>query len=394
MGGWLEGVFNPDFVPPLPEKSDAFWMALALKSAAKNLGVPTPNPTVGCVLVKDGQMISKGATEALGGRHAEIVALTTCSEPSLISGSTAYVTLEPCSHFGRTPPCTDALIKAGIKRCVIGTTDPFKDVNGGGIKALKSAGIQVDIGIMEKECFTWHQPFLHKHSQGEPLVAAKWAQTIDGCLADDTGGSQWITGPKARSYTHWLRQYYDTIMVGIGTVLADQPSLTVRDCLTINRHPVRIIFDPKAALRSATSDQLKALSAKILSESPTTFWATAGDHSIASLPHIQHIMLQEPTDPYKCLKDITTAYEASFGFSLNSIMIEGGPRLLGHFLAKQAVHRCHIFINPSLMMGSQNHIQSRDHKGEPIRLMCPNKTPLTPICLHHLDEDIVWETII
>lgn len=213
-------------------------MALALSLGRRGMGCVWPNPAVGCVIVKHGQVIGRGWT-AVGGRpHAETQALSQAGAGT--EGATAYVTLEPCSHHGQTPPCAQALIDAKVARVVIAAGDPDMRVAGRGIRMLQDAGIQVDTGLCETEARRDHAGFLLRLTENRPFVTLKLAGTLDGRIATASGESQWITGPDARRDVHMMRASHDAVMVGAGTVRADDPSLTVRG-LGIDRHPVRIV---------------------------------------------------------------------------------------------------------------------------------------------------------
>ena len=248
VGGYIEAAIRSSFENPYKKNSDEYWMFEALIESMREVGKASPNPTVGCVYVKDGKLISKGATQEFGSLHGERYAASLV-DSSKLEGSTAYVTLEPCSHFGSQPPCAELLVDLKVKRVVIAMIDPFSKVQGKGIELLKSHGVEVEVGVLEDEMKLWHLPFTLHLRKKSPLMIAKWAQTLDGNLADDFGKSKWITGKDARAYTHFLRQKYDAILVGAGTVIADEPSLDVRDCqLNINRNPIKIIFDPSSKL--------------------------------------------------------------------------------------------------------------------------------------------------
>lgn len=213
-------------------------MALALSLGRRGQGRCWPNPAVGCVILRDGRIVGRGWTQPGGRPHAETVALDQARERA--RGATAYVTLEPCAHTGKTPPCCDALIKAGIARVVCAMQDSDARVAGQGFARLREAGIEVDVGVLESEAALDHAGFFLKTEQGRPLVTLKLATSFDGRIATATGHSQWITGPEARRRVHALRSRHDAVMVGAGTARADDPSLTVRD-LGIHQQPVRVV---------------------------------------------------------------------------------------------------------------------------------------------------------
>lgn len=217
---------------------DARFMALALSLGRRGMGRVWPNPAVGCVIVKDGQIIGRGWTADGGRPHAEPRALAQAG--ALAQGATAYVTLEPCSHQGQTPPCAQALITAKIARVVVATGDPDTRVAGKGLAMLRDAGITVEYGVLEAAAERDHAGFLRRVTKNRPVVTLKLAGTLDGRIATATGESQWITGPDARRDVHAMRARHDAVMVGAGTVRADDPSLTARDLGAV-RQPVRVI---------------------------------------------------------------------------------------------------------------------------------------------------------
>lgn len=223
-------------------------MAHALALGQRGLGQVAPWPSVGCVLVRHGRVVGRGTSDPETVRHAERVALDQAGPAA--HGATAYVTLEPCSHHGRTPPCADALVEAGIARVVIAIGDPNPLVGGQGIARLQAAGIQVDVGLGAKEATEQHRGFLSVVTQGRPTVTLKLATTLDGRIATATGESRWITGAEARRTVHAMRMRHDAVLVGAGTARADDPSLTVRD-MGARRQPMRVVFSRNADLPTA-----------------------------------------------------------------------------------------------------------------------------------------------
>lgn len=224
---------------------DDRYMALALSLGRRGMGRVWPNPAVGCVIVKDGVIVGRGWTADGGRPHAEPQALAQAGDAA--QGATAYVTLEPCSHHGQTPPCAEALIAAGVARVVVATTDPDPRVAGRGLAMLKAAGVEVTEGIRKAEADRDHAGFFSRIGRQRPFVTLKLAMTLDGRIATATGESKWITGPQARREVHMQRARHDAVMVGAGTVRADDPSLTVRD-LGITRQPVRVVVSRRLDL--------------------------------------------------------------------------------------------------------------------------------------------------
>ena len=223
-----------------PSETDRHYMAVALALGERGLGRVWPNPSVGCVLVKDDVVVGRGWTQPPPGNHGEVEALRRAGDRAL--GATAYVTLEPCCHYGRTPPCTMALIHAGVRRVVVAATDPFPRVDGRGIEQLRQSGVQVDVGLMREAAENQQGGFLLKVKGNRPLITLKLATSLDGRIATASGESQWITGPRARNAGHGLRATHDAIMVGSGTARLDDPSLTCRLPGMEPRSPVRIVI--------------------------------------------------------------------------------------------------------------------------------------------------------
>ena len=221
--------------------SDEDYMREALRLARNALGRTSPNPLVGAVVVREGRIVGAGWHRKAGTPHAEVHALAMAG--SLAQGATVYVTLEPCSHHGRTGPCAEALVQAGVSRVVIGMQDPNPLVAGRGIAILEKAGIDVTCGILEEEAKALNEVFLKWILQREPFVVLKTAMTLDGKITTSTGESRWITNEASRQRSHELRDIYDAILVGIGTVLADDPSLTTRLPGGLGKNPLRVILD-------------------------------------------------------------------------------------------------------------------------------------------------------
>ncbi|HMP80301.1 MAG TPA: bifunctional diaminohydroxyphosphoribosylaminopyrimidine deaminase/5-amino-6-(5-phosphoribosylamino)uracil reductase RibD [Pirellulaceae bacterium] len=228
----------------MTDKQDVTWMQLAAEFAARGVGLVEPNPPVGCVIVRDDTLIASGYHQRFGGPHAEIVALQSTTEN--VAGTTVYVTLEPCSHFGKTPPCADELIRRQVGRVVVAIPDPHAMVNGQGLAKLREAGVKVDVGVGRESALITLRPYLKRIATGVPWVIAKWAMSLDGKIATPQGESRWLTSDAARQSVHELRGRMDAIMTGIGTVLADDPLLTARPAGP--RRAVRVVVDSLARL--------------------------------------------------------------------------------------------------------------------------------------------------
>ncbi len=351
-----------------PTAVDAYWMGEALGEAMAGNGRANPNPAVGCVIVRDGECIARGATEAYGGRHAERVALDSLTDPAAARGATLYCTLEPCCHQGRQPPCVNRVLEAGIARCVIAVADPNPLVDQQGIRKLRRHGVEVRVGVLADEVGAWHLPFLHWQRRRRPLLAAKWAQTLDGQLAYDAGQPRWLSNRLSRGYAHWLRQRYDGILIGAGTALADRPSLTVRDCPPPHaHHPHRIVFDPNGRVLRCDAATWAALGETLFSAQATTLLAcgeaTLGRPVAARLRDLARRgtarLLPIPDgegDPLNWV--LSQAGEALAGDAppLHSVLLEGGPRLLSQCFARELVDLAHVFIAPYLGGGARHRL--------------------------------------
>ena len=264
---------------------DDRWMRLALALGARGLSRVWPNPAVGCVIVKAGRVLGRGCTQDGGRPHAETMALAQAGGQA--RGATAYVSLEPCSHHGKTPPCADALARAGVARVVVAVGDPDPRVSGRGLAALRDAGIQVTEGICTPEAQRAHRGFLIRVGQGRPMLTLKLATSADGRIATASGESQWITGPPARAWVHGMRACHDAVLVGAGTARADDPSLTVRG-LGISQQPVRIVLSRRldlplgsALMRSARDIPVWLCHGPDAPEAAKTAWEAAGARLIA-----------------------------------------------------------------------------------------------------------------
>lgn len=358
---------RPSHAPAGPgTAADRHWMAQAMAMAMTAIGRSNPNPSVGCVLVKEGHCIAAGATEHCGGRHAERVALDSLPDPALAQGATLYVTLEPCSHHGRQPPCADRLVAAGIGRCVVAVSDPNPLVAGRGLAMLRAHGIAVTQGVLGIEAAAWHLPFLAWQSRGCPLVAVKWVQTLDGQLADDSGVPCRISARDARAYTHWLRQRYDAIMVGAGTALAELPHLTVRDCAQPHhRHPVRLLFDPAGRVLHSGEATWNGLLASLFSAAAPTAMIV-GEAALAAgarerLERIRHVtVLPVPAgaEPFDwALARLACDPPAPLRHRpFQSLLVEGGPRLLALCARRGIPDAAHVFISPRIGGGSRHRL--------------------------------------
>lgn len=322
--------------------SDEQFMKRALDLAAKAMGRTSPNPLVGCVLVKNNLVIGEGFHQKAGTPHAEIHALSAAGDQA--NGATAYVTLEPCSHYGRTPPCADALIRANIKRVVVAMKDPNPLVAGRGLQRLQEAGIQVDVGIMNQEARLLNEIFIKSITTGLPFVVYKSAMTLDGKIATKTGDSRWISNEASRQYVHQLRDRYDVILVGSETVLKDNPSLTCR--IPRGKDPIRLIIDGNLRIDE---------NAQVLSASQTSICIIATSSSapkskIERLRRLERVEVwQYDAARYVPLKGLMHDLVRR---GWTSVLLEGGGTLAGAFLQEDLIDKIELFIAPKLVGGN------------------------------------------
>jgi len=318
-------------------------MEAALALARRGLGNTWPNPSVGCVIVRGGRVVGRGNTAPGGRPHAEAVALAAAGEQA--NGATAYVTLEPCCHWGRSPPCTDALIAAGVARVVVAAADPDSRVNGQGLAQLRASGIEVETGVMEADALATLIGFTHRITLGRPMVTLKLASTLDGRIATHSGESQWITGTPARRLGHALRGRHDAVMVGVGTVLADNPDLTCRIPGFRSTPNVRVVAD--SHLRTPLTSRLMTT----VAETPTWFLLREGTNLARedAFVEIGAKLLKIPGSPAGV--DLTAAMAALGGAGLTRVLVEGGGQLAAALLRADLVDRIAWFHAPTVMGG-------------------------------------------
>jgi diaminohydroxyphosphoribosylaminopyrimidine deaminase / 5-amino-6-(5-phosphoribosylamino)uracil reductase len=313
------------------------WMIRALELAERGRGQVEPNPLVGAVVVRDGAMVGEGWHERYGGPHAEVNALAAASDTA--RGATLYVTLEPCCHHGKSPPCTDAIQRAGIKRVVAATLDPFPQVAGQGVAVLRAAGIEVDVGEGETEARELNRPYLTLIDLGRPYVHAKWAMSLDGKIATRTGNSKWISGEAARRRVHKLRGRMDAIVVGAGTVRADDPLLTARPAGP--RLPARIVL--------LGSDPLPVGSylEKTAGEAPVILVKTAGQGTRVDFAEV----LEMPAE--NGMPSVAALLQELGRRRMTNVMVEGGAAVLGSFHDAELIDELHVFVAPNLIGGAK-----------------------------------------
>ena len=341
---------------------DEYFMRHVIELAAKGRGDVEPNPMVGCVIVRPDKpdstqhqevpgtilptVVGRGYHKKFGEDHAEVIALKEAGAQA--KGGTLYVNLEPCSHTGKTPPCCDAIIKAGITRVVLAMEDPFEKVNGQGVAKLRAAGIEVVIGVLQQEAMDLNAPYLTRLAKGRPWIIGKWAMTLDGKMATKTGNSYWISNEKSRERVHRIRSCMDGIMIGSRTAMEDDPKLTVRlpDGETPKRTPIRIVFDSGGTLSVFSELALSARDVPLLlvfgPKTPAgkaTFWESKGAQVLV-LDHEEHeqrlILLMEEL--------------AKRG--VTNLLVEGGGELLGHLFDMEYLDEVVVFVAPKIVGGA------------------------------------------
>ncbi len=321
--------------------NDNDYMHLALSLAEKGCGWTSPNPMVGAVIVKEGRIIGQGYHEKYGELHAERHALLSCSESA--TGATMYVTLEPCCHYGRQPPCTEAILASGIRRVVIGSHDPNPMVAGKGVQILRSHGVEVTENILREDCHRLNEVFFHYMITKHPFVVMKYAMTLDGKIAAYTGLSQWITGEDARHHVQKQRHRYSAIMVGIGTVLTDDPLLSCR--LPLSKNPIRIICDTH--LRTPLTAQVVTTAKQI----PTILATCCTDRKKQILYENLgcHLLVTEAKNGRI---NLTQLMDKLGKAQIDSILLEGGSTLNWTALENGIVQKVQAYIAPKLFGGA------------------------------------------
>lgn len=389
--------------PGSPSGSPANMMLRAVVVSMASAGQTIPNPAVGCIFSNSQQILATGSTETFGGRHAERVAF----ENLRISGTSAsglecYVTLEPCSHHGKQPPCCELFANSNLSRLFVAQTDPNPLVDGRGLRYLSDQHIPVETmrGEAHDAATAWLLPFLVQHRLGRPLIAGKWAQTLDGALADSRGTSQWITGPSARAHGHWLRLKYDVTAVGLNTFIQDRPSLTVRDCWRPNLHQPHVcIIDPAGKANPSDPSFKKAME---------NLLAADQDRKVALLcPWHRHGALKERIPAELTLLGFEhSPNQRSFGAALQeawtkqdnmkwlgrppqSIYIEGGGTLLSLLIEANALDVLHVFTAPMLLGGAALRVGGSTEKSPDLSMAAHFDILSTSL----LDNDMLVELV-
>lgn len=359
-------VDDSDHLPDRTASIDGQWMRRALELARRGEGLVEPNPMVGCVVVRDGRVIAEGWHRHFGGPHAERDALATAGEGADLSGATWYVTLEPCCHVGKTPPCSGAVIASRPKRVVIAMRDPFPLVNGGGIREIIAAGIEVSLGVEIDGARRLCAPFLKRLTTGRPWVIAKWAMTLDGKIATSTGDSRWISGPESRRRVHALRGRVDGIVVGAGTAIADDPRLTARPAGT--RTAARIVVDRNAQIN------LDSQLVRTAGDIPTRVYVG----SEASYEHTDRLE-QLGVEVIRCQSNtrveiIGELLDDCGRREMTNLLVEGGGTLLGAFHDAGQIDEAQVFVSPKIVGGEQA------------------ISPMAGVGLSAINKSIGWET--
>ncbi len=410
----------------MPLKEDIKFMKLAKNLALKGRGRTNPNPVVGCIIVRDSEVVATGYHKKAGQPHAEMEAIREANDKRInLKGAVMYVSLEPCCHFGRTPPCVSSIINSGIKRVVIGTRDPNPINNGRGIRVLKKAGICVDVGILEEELKNINLPFTKYITKGLPYVTIKVASSLDGKIATKTGSSKWITGELSRAFANRLRGYVDAVLVGANTVIKDNPSLTrrsnpvtrvpwrigpeesggfpglsPRNCLpygltisgetspqdgwgsrnAVLRHPIKIILDRKLKI---------PLSLKIFSESPLSKVIIATTEKappdrikkFAAAHNVQLLFCKEKSG----LIDLKSLLKKLAKREIMHILVEGGGETIASFIKEALADEAYFFIAPKIIGGR---LAPTSVEGDGVKDV-KEAISLKDICIKKIQDDIL-----
>ncbi|MEO6694715.1 MAG: bifunctional diaminohydroxyphosphoribosylaminopyrimidine deaminase/5-amino-6-(5-phosphoribosylamino)uracil reductase RibD [Ignavibacteria bacterium] len=318
--------------------NDEQLMRMCIDLAKNGKGYISPNPLVGSVIVKDGKIIGKGYHKKFGEAHAEVNAVNDAvSSGYSLKDSTVYVNLEPCSHTGKTPPCTELLVKEQVEKVVIGMKDPYEKVNGRGIRKLRTAGIKVSVGILKDECIELNKFFIKFVSQRMPYVTLKIAQSIDGKIAMNNFKSQWITGDASRKYVHKLRSEYDVVLIGKNTARYDNPSLTVREIR--GRTPYRIVIDRDGSL----PDNLKLFTDD---DREKTFVLSSVSKKAVTEIYSKNIIRVKEKDQRLVLKDILRKF---YSLNISSVLVEGGANLYSQFVKAGLFDDIYLFVAPKII---------------------------------------------
>jgi len=325
---------------------DALFMRQALREARKGLGRTSPNPAVGAVIVRDGRIAASGYHRKAGARHAEVEALQRLDGPAR-PGDVLYVTLEPCNHTGRTPPCTRAILESGIRTVVVGMRDPNPSVTGGGCAFLKARGVEVREGVLEDACRRLNEAFVKHVTTGRPFVTAKTAATLDGWTATGTGHSRWVTNEQSRRFVHRLRDRSDAVLVGIGTVIADDPSLTTRLDGRQGRDPLRVVADTRFRIPA---------NARILDSASVTGTLVAVSDRLP-VSAVEEAPGRRGLRTVRCPSsgaglDLAALLDILGRRGIQSLLVEGGAGIMGSMIRSRLIDKVYMFKAPKLLGGN------------------------------------------
>jgi diaminohydroxyphosphoribosylaminopyrimidine deaminase/5-amino-6-(5-phosphoribosylamino)uracil reductase len=322
------------------KKNHEYFMRLAMQLALKAKGKTSPNPMVGALVVKNGRIVGRGFHEKAGLSHAEIIALDEAAEK--VEGAKLYVTLEPCSHFGRTPPCVHRIISSGIKEVIVGMVDPNPLNNGRGINTLRQNKIKVEVGFLEEELRKINEPFIKYISKRIPFVTVKVAQSLDGKIATRTGDSKWITSDKSRGFAHRIRSQYDAIMVGVNTARKDNPRL---DAWFSKKHPVKIVVDSQLSIPQ-NANLFSGKSQVVIVTLPVRSGQETENRKLLTAK--AKILEVKEKDGQVNLKDMMKRLAR---MEITSILVEGGGTLIGSLFDDNLVDKILCFISPKIIGG-------------------------------------------
>lgn len=357
---------------------DEKYMRLALKLAIKAKGRTSPNPLVGAVIIKDNRIIGQGFHKKVGKPHAEINALDISGRRA--RGATLYLNLEPCTHFGRTPPCTERIISSKIKKVVVAIIDPNPLNCSRGVKKLRKAGIEVKVGVLEEEAKKINESYIQYITTKKPFVILKTAMSLDGKIATKTGDSKWITNKSSRKYVHQLRNEVDAILIGVETVLRDDPLLTVRSSeFGVRNQPVRIVVDSRARI---------PMGARALNQEALTIVATTKFASKRKIKTLEkkgaRILIIKDRDKKVNLKELLKRLG---GLEITSLLVEGGGRINASFLENGLVNKVLFFIAPKIIGGAK---ATAPVEGEGIKRI-KDAIKLKNISIKKFGEDVLIE---
>lgn len=358
---------------------DEIFMKKVLRLARRGLGSTSPNPVVGALVVKNGQIISSGYHRKAGAPHAEIEALSMAGERA--KGSTLFVNLEPCNHYGRTPPCTKAILESGIKRVVVGIADPNPNVTGGGCKFLRSKGVEVKYGVLEEECTRLNEVYIKYVKKGKPFVILKGALTLDGWIATKIGNSKWITNEKSRKFVHSLRKKVDAIMVGVETIIADNPLLSPYLTRNSAPDPVRVIADTNLRV---------PLESRVFNSgtSALTVIASGSNVSRTKRKRVEGLGARVINCQMRDGRiDLADLLDKLAEMSIGSVLVEGGGTIFGSIIREGLVDKFYIFLAPKILGGNNGIPFTRGPGCDTIK----DCLSLKVLMVRRFDDDIMIE---